>query len=67
MEIDARLYHAPANPRYLIDTATRVTGTRVELAARLGVGTRSLRDVYAGRAGFSYTMQVAIEQIIANE
>jgi len=62
--IDARTHHDPAKAPGLIAEATRIVGEQKELAARLGVTARTLRQLTRRERDMSYTMQVALEQIV---
>ncbi|SNY95552.1 YdaS family helix-turn-helix protein [Halomonas sp. hl-4] len=62
--IDALTHHDPASAPDLIEQAIAVAGSQKELAERLGVTPRTLRQLVRIERDMSYTMQVALEQII---
>lgn len=64
--IDARTHHDPAKAPGLIAKAmaVTVTGSQKELAERLGVTPRTLQQLARRERDMSYTMQVALEQIV---
>lgn len=64
-KIDARKHHDPASAPGLIDTATAAAGSQKELAARLGVTPRYLRQLSSSDRKMTYVMQAALEAIIA--
>ena len=64
MEIDARTRHAPGQAQRLVRRAIKVAGTQKELAARLGVTRDGLLKLQKGDRRMSYSVQVALEQII---
>lgn len=62
--IDASKHHNPAKAPGLIAEATSIAGGQKELAVRLGVTARTLRQLSRRERDMSYTMQVALEQIV---
>jgi|GEM_PF-1579572 DNA-binding transcriptional regulator YdaS (Cro superfamily) len=65
--IDARIHHDPAIAPGLITQATKAAGSQKELAERLGVTPRTIRQLSRRERDMSYTMQVALEQIITGQ
>mgnify|MGYP000240962801 CR=1 FL=1 len=62
--IDARTHHDPAKAPGLIAQAAQVAGSTTELSRRLGVSRDTLYKLQRGENTLTYTMQVALEQII---
>jgi len=62
--IDARTQHDPAKAPGLIAQAVAVVNSQKEMAARLGVTPRYLQQLSRRERDMSYTMQVALEQIM---
>ena len=62
--IDAKTQHNPGQAERLIRGGIKVAGTQKELAARLGVTRDYLLKLQKGDRQMSYSLQVAMEQII---
>lgn len=64
IQINAQTEHAPDLAEVLVERATFICGTREALAKRIGVTTKTLREIASGKTSMRYPAQIALEAII---
>lgn len=64
MPVNAPTEHAPDLAQALVERATQICGSRGALAKRLGVTTKTLREIATGKTSMRYPIQVALQVTI---